>query len=210
MQEDSQPQPHKWFGRLPTRRFSKFTAKQGWVNLHTKIFGGRANLLIVLLFSLVLITISPFFELKTQNIEAVSVQPSFLIEKDYSPPLLPSFQENTLFSISEPLLTKKEEPTPVKEIKVIVTAYSSTPWQTDDTPFITAAGTWVRDGVVANNKHSFGTKVRFPEIYGNKIFVVEDRMHWRNGPYQFDIWMDSYEKAKEFGAKIVKAEILEK
>ncbi|HNY97834.1 MAG TPA: hypothetical protein PKM84_01795, partial [Candidatus Pacearchaeota archaeon] len=38
-----------------------------------------------------------------------------------------------------------------KKIKVIVTAYSSTPDQCDDTPFVTAAGNQVRDGIVAAN-----------------------------------------------------------
>lgn len=111
-------------------------------------------------------------------------------------------QENSLLAISSP------KPQAVKTIKVIATAYSSSIWETDDTPYLTAACTMVREGVVANNKYPFKTKVRFPEIYGDKVFVVEDRMHWKKGPYQFDIWMDSYEKAKDFGVKIIEAEIL--
>jgi len=34
----------------------------------------------------------------------------------------------------------------------------------------------VRDGVIATNILPFGTKVRIPEIFGDKVFVVEDRM----------------------------------
>lgn len=96
-----------------------------------------------------------------------------------------------------------------KPIPVIVTAYSSTPWETQGNPFITAAGTWVRDGIVANNKYSFGTKIRFPEIYGDRIFVVEDRMNSRKSSYHFDIWFPSYSEAKEFGAKKTYIEVLE-
>ncbi len=101
------------------------------------------------------------------------------------------------------------EPQVAKKIKVVVTAYSSTYFETDGNPFITAAGTQVRDGIIANNKYPFGTKIRFPEIYGEKIFVVEDRMNWKKGPYHFDIWFSSYWEALNFGAKNTYVEILE-
>ncbi|MFQ6049956.1 MAG: 3D domain-containing protein [Candidatus Paceibacterales bacterium] len=115
-------------------------------------------------------------------------------------------QENTLFPSSNPA---NPPPKVVKKLPVVITAYSSTPGQTDDNPYITAAGSWVRDGVVANNKYPFGTKIRFPEIYGDKIFVVEDRMSWKKGNYHFDIWFPSYREALNFGAKRTYIEILE-
>ncbi len=96
-----------------------------------------------------------------------------------------------------------------RKMRVITTAYSSTVCQTDSTPFITAAGTSVRDGIVANNLLPFGTKIRLPEIYGDKIFVVEDRMHWKKGYYHIDIWFASYTEAKNFGTKQTYLEILE-
>jgi len=89
----------------------------------------------------------------------------------------------------------------VKTIKMIITAYSSTPDQTDDTPFITASNKRVADGIIANNMLPFGTKVRIPELYGDKIFTVEDRMHSRMGKYRADIWFAEYQQAKNFGAK---------
>ena len=92
---------------------------------------------------------------------------------------------------------------------VIITAYSSTIWQTDSTPFITASGTFVKDGTIANNLLPFGTKVRIPEIYGDKVFIVEDRMHWRKGDYHIDIWFDTYNGAKEFGAQKTYMQVLE-
>jgi len=97
----------------------------------------------------------------------------------------------------------------VRTIKVIATAYSSTPDQTDDTPFITASGKHVADGIIANNLLAFGTKVRIPELYGDKVFVVEDRMNKRKGNYQVDIWMPDRPSAVNFGAKTVDIEVLE-
>ena len=114
--------------------------------------------------------------------------------------------ENTLVGVSSP---SDPEPRVVNRLTVIVTAYSSTVWQTDSDPFITAAGTWVRDGIIANNLLPFGTKVRLPEIYGEKVFVVEDRMNQRKGYYHVDIWFPSYLEAKEFGAKNTYIEVLE-
>jgi len=97
----------------------------------------------------------------------------------------------------------------VKRIPVLVTAYSSSPWETDENPYITAAGTQVRQGVVASNLLPIGTKVRLPELYGDRVFVVEDRMNPKKGIYQLDIWFPSYWEAKIFGAKKTYMEVLE-
>ena len=95
---------------------------------------------------------------------------------------------------------------PEKTIYVNVTAYSSANGQTDDTPFLTAFGTLVRDGIVAANFLPIGTVVRFPDKFGEKIFVVEDRMHEKYG-LQVDIWMSNLEEAKKFGIQYLKMEI---
>ncbi|MGD0576866.1 MAG: hypothetical protein ABSA74_02215 [Candidatus Staskawiczbacteria bacterium] len=97
----------------------------------------------------------------------------------------------------------------VKTIKVVVTAYSSTPDQTDSTPFITASGKYVEDGIIANNMLPFGTKIRIPSIYGNKIFTVEDRMNKDKSNYHIDIWMSSKPLATDFGVKTADIEILQ-
>ena len=96
----------------------------------------------------------------------------------------------------------------VKTIKVVVTAYSSTPDQTDDTPDITASGKHVADGIIANNMLPFGTKIKIPKLYGNKIFVVQDRMNKRMSNYKIDIWMPDRASAINFGVKTVDIEIL--
>ena len=97
-----------------------------------------------------------------------------------------------------------------RRMRVVLTAYSSTVEQTDSTPFITANGTYVRDGIVANNGLPFGTEIRIPELFGEKVFSVQDRMHWRKGGYHFDIWFPTYEQARNFGVKYAYVEVLEK
>lgn len=95
----------------------------------------------------------------------------------------------------------------VSSMEVVITAYSSTPGQTDNTPFITASGSYVRSGVVAANFLPFGTKIKLPEIFGDKIFTVEDRMH-EDYNDRVDIWFSSKAEAIKFGSKISEIEIL--
>lgn len=142
--------------------------------------------------------------------EIQELEPDFevLASQNLETPSFPVIQENTLLPISTPVLPENNFQI-IDLVPGTITAYSSTPCQTDETPYLTAAGTWVREGIVANNKYSLGTKIRIPELYGDKIFVIEDRMHWTKGVYQFDIWMDSYGKAKNFGVKRTYIEILE-
>ncbi|MCX6720298.1 MAG: 3D domain-containing protein [Candidatus Staskawiczbacteria bacterium] len=97
----------------------------------------------------------------------------------------------------------------VKTIQSVMTAYSSTPDQTDDTPFITASGKRVADGIIANNGLPFGTKVRIPKLFGDKIFIVQDRMNRRMGSSRFDIWMPDRQSALNFGVKKVDIEVIE-
>lgn len=87
----------------------------------------------------------------------------------------------------------------------VITAYSSTVWQTDSSPFITAAGTHVRDGIVAANTLPFGTKIMIPDLFGDKVFTVEDRMAPKNH-HKIDIWFPTTYEARQFGVK--KAQVL--
>lgn len=102
----------------------------------------------------------------------------------------------------------------VRTFRTILTAYSPSPDETDDTPFITAYGTRVRDGIVATNLLRRGTKIRIPEVFGyEKIFTVEDTM--APDRYHVDILMMTKKEAKDFGVKWgpnrkgVRVEILE-
>jgi 3D (Asp-Asp-Asp) domain-containing protein len=96
-----------------------------------------------------------------------------------------------------------------RTIKVVITAYSSTPDQTDDTPFITASGKHVADGIIANNMLPFGTKITIPALYGNKVFTVQDRMASYKSNYHIDIWMPDRPQAIKFGVKTAEIEILQ-
>lgn len=93
-----------------------------------------------------------------------------------------------------------ERPVALKTIRMASTAYSSRAQETDSSPFITADGSVVSDGVVATNVLPFGTKVRLPTIFGDKIFVVHDRMNARYS-YRIDVWMENLPEAKRYGIK---------
>lgn len=95
---------------------------------------------------------------------------------------------------------------PRKSMMVAVSAYSSTIDQTDKTPYLTAYNTQVRDGIVAANFLPVGTVVRFPQRFGDKLFVVEDRMDERFG-LQADIWMSKHEDAQKFGIQYLEMEV---
>jgi 3D (Asp-Asp-Asp) domain-containing protein len=86
-------------------------------------------------------------------------------------------------------------------------AYNSVPGQTDGSPYLTAIGSLTRDGVVASNYFPIGTRIRFPDIYGDKEFRVEDRMNQRYHKV-VDIWMQDIADAKKFGRRYVKVEIV--
>ncbi|OGZ61880.1 MAG: hypothetical protein A3H51_02085 [Candidatus Spechtbacteria bacterium RIFCSPLOWO2_02_FULL_38_8] len=90
---------------------------------------------------------------------------------------------------------------------VSVTAYSSTLDQTDFSPFVTASGTQVRDGVVAANFLPIGTKIKIPSMFGDKVFVVEDRMNARYW-HRVDIWMPTRYDALQFGIRTLQIEIV--
>lgn len=123
-----------------------------------------------------------------------------------------TISENYLMEITNPLalnkFLRKTKTIPPETHWVIATAYSSTVDQTDSTPFITASGTHVRDGIIAANFLRFGTIIKIPELYGNKTFIVEDRMNRRYGYGRIDIWFSERWVAKEFGAQRIKIEVV--
>ena len=98
---------------------------------------------------------------------------------------------------------------PLQKIQVVATAYSSDVWQTDATPCIPADGydlcehyeKFGEGNTIAANFLPLGAQVKIPELYGDKIFVVHDRMNSRYGYGRIDIWMPTREEAKQFGVK---------
>jgi 3D (Asp-Asp-Asp) domain-containing protein len=106
-----------------------------------------------------------------------------------------------------PEIPEKPQPVAKKTMTIAVTAYSSTVDQCGADPFTTASGTRVHDGTLAANFLPIGTRVRLPDHFGNKIFVVEDRMAARFSN-RADIWMPSRAEAKQWGIRHVRIEIL--
>jgi len=108
--------------------------------------------------------------------------------------------------------------TPKKVDKVIrtsthtMTAYNSEVGQTDDTPCITANGfDLCKNGVedtIAANFLPMGTKVKIPELFGDRIFVVRDRMNKKH-PARVDVWMKDHQSAMNFGVKVAKIQVIE-
>lgn len=84
-----------------------------------------------------------------------------------------------------------------------VTAYNSEVAQCDSTPCITADGFNLcehnQEDVIATNILPFGTKVMFPELFGDRIFTVHDRMNAKYS-YRADVWMRDHGDAIQFGA----------
>lgn len=164
------------------------------------------------------------FNTQNENItpDGFPVTPNRKITQSYN------LNKNTVLAVNSPITTlRKEEPkpkkkpvvrktaassgpayierpngpvviTPGKEYQVVATAYSSTVDQTDSSPFITASGTHVHDGTLAANFLRIGTKVMIPDHYGNKVFVVEDRMR---DNHKVDVWFPSRGEALKFGVK---------
>lgn len=104
----------------------------------------------------------------------------------------------------------------VNEIKVekvgyhVITAYTSEKGQTDNSPCITASGFNLCDhGVedtLAANFLPLGAKVRIPDLFGDRVFTIRDRMNARYAN-RLDIWMQNKADAKIFGVKKVKIEV---
>lgn len=93
-----------------------------------------------------------------------------------------------------------------------ITSYTSEAAQTDASPCITANGfNLCKHGIedsIAANFLPFGTRVRIPELFGDRIFIVRDRMHSRFKT-RVDVWMRDKDEAIHFGLKNTKIEVVE-
>lgn len=80
-------------------------------------------------------------------------------------------------------------------------AYTSLKKHTDHDPFSTASGTKPKWGTVAANYLPLWTRMKI-EGFGEKIFVVEDRLNKRYKK-TIDIWFPAKELARKFGVRTV-------
>ena len=94
----------------------------------------------------------------------------------------------------------------------VITAYNSEVGQTDNSPCITANGYDVckngKEDTIAANFLKFGTKVKIPDLFGDRVFVVRDRMNAKH-PSRVDIWMKDRPSAMKFGVRTAKIQVLE-
>lgn len=92
-----------------------------------------------------------------------------------------------------------------------MTAYTSEVAQTDASPCTTANGFNVCDhGVedtVAANFLPFGSKVKIPDLFGDRVFVVRDRMNARYSE-RVDVWMKEKPDAMRFGVRTARIVVL--
>ena len=117
------------------------------------------------------------------------------------------FEDITIYPMINSQTLLPENPIPRYRVlfvsRAIVTGYSSTLEETDDTPTITANGERVREGIIACNWLRFGTMV---EING-KYYEVTDRMNPKYND-RVDIWFPTKEQAKSFGKKFLTIKIV--
>lgn len=144
---------------------------------------------------------------------------NFLLPQHASAQPIPTMVTETVIeSATEPALVVSTDQRPLlpiptdlpvqKTVRVMATAYTSSVDETDSDPWTTASGARAGDGVIAANGLPFGTKVRLPDQYGDKILIVLDRMSQRYGNRYVDIWMPTKQQAKQWGVKPVRMEIL--
>ncbi len=172
------------------------------------------NILTVLVVSGLLFVFPALAKKSYQAAEADISEHYPEVQEDHLEGDLLTFHENTLspfhtFSVREKSVVNNAEKSyeVVRIVRTTVTAYSSTVDQTNSQPFITASGAWVGDGIVAANFLPFGTQIRIPAFFGDKIFVVKDRMNSRY-TNRVDIWFSSRQQAINFGLKNTDIEIV--
>ena len=95
----------------------------------------------------------------------------------------------------------------IQPIKVPVTMYSSEIGQTDATPYITASGRRVCDGIVACNLLPFGTRLVIEGF--DVVFVVQDRLAPKYSD-RIDIWTSNTQVAKLWGKQTLRVWILDR
>jgi 3D (Asp-Asp-Asp) domain-containing protein len=114
--------------------------------------------------------------------------------------------------LKTPALNIKPQYSVVSTSNHVATAYTSEASQTDSDPCTTATGFnlcqhGIEDSVAANFL-PMGTKVRFPDLFGDHVFTVRDRMNARFSN-RIDIWFKDKKDALNFGIQRVKIEIVE-
>jgi len=123
---------------------------------------------------------------------------------------------NLQFISEGPSFPPIADSSPRRIIYVVATGYSLESAQTDNTPCIPANGENLCDlrekfgfhDTVAANFLRLGTKVKIPDLLGDRVLTARDRMNSRyNGTNRIDIVFDTREDAIQFGVRYLKMEI---
>ncbi|MEK7089271.1 MAG: hypothetical protein AAB920_00445, partial [Patescibacteria group bacterium] len=104
---------------------------------------------------------------------------------------------------------------PVREIsesgeiffRVKITAYTSSADECGNNLGITSSGEPARDGIVACNFLPHGTRIKIPALFGDKEFVVKDRMAKRKWNF-VDVWVETKKTAFQIGKRTSRIVIL--
>ena len=125
----------------------------------------------------------------------------------------------TLILLAGPRASSGEVKTPVREpvreisecgeifFRVKITAYTSSADECGNDLGITSSGELARDGIVACNFLPRGTRIKIPALFGNKEFVVKDRMKRRKWNF-VDVWVETKKTAFQIGKRASKIVIL--
>lgn len=102
--------------------------------------------------------------------------------------------------------TRAEEPSPAEIVLAEVSAYTSSPEETDEDPFTTANGDRVGPGTIAcPSRFPFGTKL----LIEKREYTCNDRMNARyRETNHFDIWFETKAQAIEFGRKKLEVAVI--
>ena len=114
-------------------------------------------------------------------------------------------------SLDNRLTDQSEDYQATREVFAIVTAYNPVPEQTDSTPCLTANNTEIcseKKSIVAANWLPFGTKVKIPDYFGDRVFEVQDRMNKRYSD-RVDVLMYDLAEARQFGKRNLRIVILD-
>jgi len=96
-----------------------------------------------------------------------------LLANIWARPALGDWPPDQKGQVADAAQAVKEVKTPVKTMQIIVTAYSSTVAQTDDSPYITASNTLVRDGIVASNLLPLARKLGFRSLTPTRFMSLK-------------------------------------
>ncbi|OGF27868.1 hypothetical protein A2477_01575 [Candidatus Falkowbacteria bacterium RIFOXYC2_FULL_47_12] len=146
-------------------------------------------------------------ELLQKGLVIIEKQPEIVAPKD-------NFSVATAAAQSEPVTIDSQASSNGQFVSWgvrTITSYNSEAGQTDDSPCITANGFNVCEhgieDTIAANFLKFGTKVRMPALFGDRVFMVRDRMNERYSD-RVDVWMVNKADSKAFGVRRAEIQVL--